>query len=102
MIRRPPRSTLFPYTTLFRSHEVPPFRPRAVVVPDIRVAEEVLQDEPRVGRPFADPAIRSEDHTPELKSQAIIACRAFLDFEGPRVYDPAGPQRDAAQAEGLQ
>src|SRR2546430_3163709 len=60
MIRRPPRSTLFPYTTLFRSHEVTPFGPGAVVVPDVRVAEEVLQDEPRVGRPFADPAVRDD------------------------------------------
>ena len=40
-----------------RPHEVPPLRPGAVVVPDVRVAEEVLQDEPRVGRPLADPAV---------------------------------------------
>src|SRR2546427_11437286 len=45
MIRRPPRSTLFPYTTLFRS---------------LRVAEEVLQDEPCVGRSLADPAVRDD------------------------------------------
>src|SRR6266571_5497387 len=39
----------------WRPHEVPPLRPGAVVVPDVRVAEEVLQDEPRVRRPLADP-----------------------------------------------
>src|SRR2546425_7521368 len=44
MIRRPPRSTLFPYTTLFRS----------------RVAEEVLQDEPRVRRSLSDSAVRDD------------------------------------------
>src|SRR6266571_435074 len=38
-----------------RPHEVPPLRPGAVVVPDVRVAEEVLQDEPCVGRPLANP-----------------------------------------------
>src|SRR5438093_2305246 len=40
-----------------RAHEVPPLRPGAVVVPDVRVAEEVLQDEPRVARSLADAAV---------------------------------------------
>src|SRR6266699_4186863 len=40
-----------------RPHEVPPLRPGAVVVPDVRVSEEVLQDEPRVRRPLADSTI---------------------------------------------
>src|SRR5436309_1501925 len=43
-----------------RPHEVAPFRPRAVVIADVRVAEEVLQDEPRVGRPLPDPAVRDD------------------------------------------
>src|SRR5207249_2018489 len=40
-----------------RPHKVPPLRPGAVVVPDVRVAEEVLQDEPRVRRPLPDTAV---------------------------------------------
>src|SRR3712207_1232443 len=78
MIRRPPRSTLFPYTTLFRSrsamllcrsnrqssaldggaHQVAPLGPGPVVVPDLLVAQEVGQDEPRVRRTLPDAAVR--------------------------------------------
>src|SRR3712207_7091166 len=47
MIRRPPRSTLFPYTTLFRS----------VVVLHVRVAQQLLQDEPGVAGALPDPAV---------------------------------------------
>src|SRR5437667_4068895 len=79
-----------------------PFRPGAVVVPDIRVAEEVLQDEPRVGRPFAVRPAGFGDLARIHKYHEINAYHASNGFEGPRVYDPAGPQRDAAQAEGLQ
>src|SRR2546430_4335770 len=64
MIRRPPRSTLFPYTTLFRSGPGPPTRRR--------------------GRAPASPvpsgaAGRSEEHTSELQSQSNLVCRLLLE-----------------------
>src|SRR5215211_8645989 len=61
MIRRPPRSTLFPYTTLFRSHGRP--RGRRVPAPPSR---------PR------SPA-RSEEHTSELQSHSDLVCRLLLE-----------------------
>src|SRR2546427_5708297 len=77
MIRRPPRSTLFPYTTLFRSGFV---RDRAALERAIAVwrgAERhfrvAIGD---VGRPVAD---RSEEHTSELQSQSNLVCRLLLE-----------------------
>src|SRR4051795_13782701 len=64
MIRRPPRSTLFPYTTLFRSREL---------AEDLR--GEVAVE--RVGRPHRRP--RSEEHTSELQSHSHLVCRLLLD-----------------------
>src|SRR3989454_8102029 len=87
MIRRPPRSTLFPYTTLFRSHllrrEAPGRRPREE--PD-RVAEGRVG--PAVRRPRLEaPADferdrvgdRSEEHTSELQSPCNLVCRLLLE-----------------------
>src|SRR2546425_6792086 len=65
MIRRPPRSTLFPYTTLFRSQ--PAVVPRHVDV--LKVATAVV--------PVAPP--RSEEHTSELQSLAYLVCRLLLE-----------------------
>src|SRR2546430_4132126 len=68
MIRRPPRSTLFPYTTLFRSSAGDLFHPREEVfrriVDDMRRA--VLLG-------------RSEEHTSELQSQSNLVCRLLLE-----------------------
>src|SRR2546430_10855699 len=72
MIRRPPRSTLFPYTTLFRSHL------------DVFA---ILQrgDDARIGRGAADAVLlqrldqRSEEHTSELQSQSNLVCRLLLE-----------------------
>src|SRR2546427_4369251 len=82
MIRRPPRSTLFPYTTLFRSvggREVGVGRPVLRVVHDVvdvRVrAVEVRGVDVEVGRP----AQRSEEHTSELQSQSNLVCRLLLE-----------------------
>src|SRR6266550_4092111 len=63
MIRRPPRSTLFPYTTLFRSG-LQPVRGRARSLP--------------VGRPRGRPP-RSEEHTSELQSRLHLVCRLLLE-----------------------
>src|SRR5688572_31469022 len=71
MIRRPPRSTLFPYTTLFRSlprHRRHPLHPRK---PAPRGARRVVRI-PGRGQ-------RSEEHTSELQSQSNLVCRLLLE-----------------------
>src|SRR3989441_4412211 len=100
MIRRPPRSTLFPYTTLFRSRD--PALPRAVPVEglelrrglvarlddralDVHVREhgEAQQEEHREGQDRDAVAPRelqrSEEHTSELQSLAYLVCRLLLE-----------------------
>src|SRR2546430_11675893 len=72
MIRRPPRSTLFPYTTLFRS-------PRPRRTPPRRDASTRLRRSPTgAGSRRADRA-RSEEHTSELQSQSNLVCRLLLE-----------------------
>src|SRR2546427_9561773 len=82
MIRRPPRSTLFPYTTLFRSpdqatghrgrHRVDALQVLAAVLGDPRSREHVTE-RPGAGRD------RSEEHTSELQSQSNLVCRLLLE-----------------------
>src|SRR2546430_10174554 len=89
MIRRPPRSTLFPYTTLFRSNAVERVagRPtgRNVIVPaDRRVAGERVpppagERRPDVHDQRLDAGERSEEHTSELQSQSNLVCRLLLE-----------------------
>src|SRR3712207_9120721 len=85
MIRRPPRSTLFPYTTLFRSDEeederVPAVREREVDVDegdvDVR-AEVALVRQP--SDDSGDQRERSEEHTSELQSRQYLVCRLLLE-----------------------
>src|SRR2546430_8759226 len=68
MIRRPPRSTLFPYTTLFRSC----FSPEEVSHDSCALTVKLS------GRPEECPA-RSEEHTSELQSQSNLVCRLLLE-----------------------
>src|SRR5256885_11195626 len=72
MIRRPPRSTLFPYTTLFRSQafrfELPDLRDRAEADLDAFSADDVLEH-----------LRRSEEHTSELQSPCNLVCRLLLE-----------------------
>src|SRR5688572_32947055 len=82
-IRRPPRSTLFPYTTLFRSHV--PLARRAKV--ERRIAEPGKgAARPRLVRQLQARAVlgeavlsRSEEHTSELQSQSNLVCRLLLE-----------------------
>src|SRR2546430_11936949 len=67
MIRRPPRSTLFPYTTLFRS----PTRSWAAQRPSCRVRFDAASS---THQPH-----RSEEHTSELQSQSNLVCRLLLE-----------------------
>src|SRR3712207_6985486 len=85
MIRRPPRSTLFPYTTLFRSHaRRAPGAPRAAGGSTSRGPRADVgggQREARHARglPDADAASRSEEHTSELQSRQYLVCRLLLE-----------------------
>src|SRR3989475_8670318 len=82
MIRRPPRSTLFPYTTLFRSLLRADVREQPRREPS---AEELIQDFDRVivrvvaSGPEMDHPDRSEEHTSELQSQSNLVCRLLLE-----------------------
>src|SRR3712207_6879661 len=88
MIRRPPRSTLFPYTTLFRSvcpaRRRPPFatcswagrRRAAAAFPHAR---RDWPRSPRAAARGAPPPKRSEEHTSELQSRQYLVCRLLLE-----------------------
>src|SRR2546427_8320593 len=90
MIRRPPRSTLFPYTTLFRSHQLPHPPHRLFQSPEHRVAHDRVPDiqlldlgdtgdrlDVLIRQPVA--RVRSEEHTSELQSQSNLVCRLLLE-----------------------
>src|SRR2546427_6390330 len=89
MIRRPPRSPLFPYTTLFRSHrhgaaaELGPIALLDRGVEGIHVDVDDASDHGRRERPSATPppriVERSEEHTSELQSQSNLVCRLLLE-----------------------
>src|SRR3712207_8450910 len=80
MIRRPPRSTLFPYTTLFRSRglgnvefrDPVPKRAMAELLAEADAGLMVLRDAPLF-------AFRSEEHTSELQSRQYLVCRLLLE-----------------------
>src|SRR2546430_10882704 len=76
MIRRPPRSTLFPYTTLFRS-VVAPSRPARRT----SATSSPISLPPKCALPkIAPPTVpRSEEHTSELQSQSNLVCRLLLE-----------------------
>src|SRR2546426_6526673 len=92
MIRRPPRSTLFPYTTLFRSRRTPRRVARRPCTGDARRPGgpdqlRVLRDAQRLARgilggpfdPRRDGGSRSEEHTSELQSPCNLVCRLLLE-----------------------
>src|SRR3712207_6867530 len=96
MIRRPPRSTLFPYTTLFRSKTWPRWPPHAAhrtsvrIIPWLRSSISstfaVFAGSVKLGHPLpesnfvSDPnSSRSEEHTSELQSRQYLVCRLLLE-----------------------
>src|SRR3712207_7574491 len=93
MIRRPPRSTLFPYTTLFRSHEgdlLEELRHRAAGARGLELGGHrdqlvevvdpalVLRIGARLQLGQVPRAVRSEEHTSELQSRQYLVCRLLL------------------------
>src|SRR5258706_10541245 len=88
MIRRPPRSTLFPYTTLFRSNDVVR-EARQLIADGVKELNLISQDTTYYGldlRPSRSGAIsspekmaRSEEHTSELQSLTNLVCRLLLE-----------------------
>src|SRR2546422_10221312 len=88
MIRRPPRSTLFPYTTLFRSQHRPE-RQREPCDPSRRVILTLFQGQVQGEQPRGDQQVvgdlevaeqtRSEEHTSELQSRLHLVCRLLLE-----------------------
>src|SRR2546430_11965633 len=81
MIRRPPRSTLFPYTTLFRSGNRPAQVRLRVVAGVAGPRVQVTARHPQVDAREAERALypRSEEHTSELQSQSNLVCRLLLE-----------------------
>src|SRR3712207_8833682 len=92
MIRRPPRSTLFPYTTLFRSYYAKPSLGAGVLIEEagrillVRRAHEPLRGwwtlpagYVEYGEEAAKTAARSEEHTSELQSRQYLVCRLLLE-----------------------
>src|SRR3712207_7011892 len=99
MIRRPPRSTLFPYTTLFRSLLADAAHTRSDVYVTLGVlAGILLQHAGLVGMdPLVALAVRSEEHTSELQSRQYLVCRLLLEKKNglrrPAPTGPAAPSR---------
>src|SRR5438034_4530039 len=96
MIRRPPTSTLFPYTTLFRSkfRRLPVY---ALIVLALLAIVQLLLSFSGVSAPFFNP--RSEEHTSELQSHSELVCRLLLEKkkaeerQAQRLYDHDPSQR---------
>src|SRR3712207_8323503 len=89
MIRRPPRSTLFPYTTLFRSHRVE----HVALGHELdAVRDHLARDEARAhagrahGDAVGDRDGRSEEHTSELQSRQYLVCRLLLEKKKIMMY----------------
>src|SRR5690349_23047076 len=86
MIRRPPRSTLFPYTTLFRSEDeliravgAPRVEQELAEQGDLRAFRTFQKQPAWFGRPLDAQLRRSEEHTSELQSRRDLVCRLLLE-----------------------
>src|SRR2546425_7973659 len=99
MIRRPPRSTLFPYTTLFRSE--PLGHVHDGLDPDL-FRQLYSGNVARAGQRAAqrDGAFRSEEHTSELQSLAYLVCRLLLEKKKGRHTPTRRPVRQTGPAAG--
>src|SRR5438105_9459884 len=97
MIRRPPRSTLFPYTTLFRS------QPAVPVCAGLAGLLGAAEGAALVGRPPPRaPPERSEEHTSELQSRVDLVCRLLLEKKKDMKYDVNRTRYIDARSEAAQ
>src|SRR2546422_3507042 len=92
MIRRPPRSTLFPYTTLFRS-------PKNATSTPLMLSSRggCSSVPPRARRARYS---RSEEHTSELQSRLHLVCRLLLEKKKKQIHDEVGAQTDLPLIDG--
>src|SRR3712207_8737701 len=102
MIRRPPRSTRFPYSTLCRSHHkdlgiaLAAGREYGVVLPVTAIVDQMLLEMKRKGWGHEDHSallrvieeLRSEEHTSELQSRQYLVCRLLLEKKKTRIARP--------------
>src|SRR2546421_5644480 len=88
MIRRPPRSTLFPYTTLFRSHCPHPLTPSPQCPHPLTPSPQCGEG----GRWHVHP--RSEEHTSELQSRSDLVCRLLLEKKKKIAHSMRNQQND--------
>src|SRR5256885_7615725 len=101
MIRRPPRSTLFPYTTLFRSTSINPNDPWAQVADCLAVAERYPKvrfnlahslrwhaEHLKRAAQLPNVWVRSEEHTSELQSPCNLVCRLLLEKKNNTLHCP--------------
>src|SRR3712207_7813690 len=79
MIRRPPRSTLFPYTTLFRSEN------KNIEIDMARRAIEEKAEQLALTSKYKSEFLRSEEHTSELQSRQYLVCRLLLEIKSSRI-----------------
>src|SRR2546430_11908879 len=90
MIRRPPRSTLFPYTTLFRSRGQRGAEPnRNQRQHEVRKVARTFRSDHKVRQKSND---RSEEHTSELQSQSNLVCRLLLEKKNINLADDVAVQ----------
>src|SRR5256885_3832621 len=92
MIRRPPRSTLFPYTTLFRSHSFRNSHPRRLRAVGMSLLLALGFSVPALGQQIpvsgtvTNAAGRSEEHTSELQSPCNLVCRLLLEKKNKIIF----------------
>src|SRR5260221_6577986 len=96
MIRRPPRSTLFPYTTLFRSDLTSlvtavqeardKYDPYKMVIDEGGLGKKLAEEMRRRHHIPVQPGCRSEEHTSELQSHSDLVCRLLLEKKKTHIY----------------
>src|SRR3989442_10548853 len=91
MIRRPPRSTLFPYTTLFRSHFANRVGvlERGVITGPVPHQDNVIVIVDNAGHYWPSAKVRSEEHTSELQSRPHLVCRLLLEKKKKKRASPS-------------
>src|SRR2546422_7146250 len=94
MIRRPPRSTLFPYTTLFRSIGIAAAGREPQIGQTADVVRTPVEDTAVIGLAFiveGEGVVRSEEHTSELQSRLHLVCRLLLEKKKPSEQTASQP-----------